>query len=97
MRDGIGCNFFDRGPDRQFIPGVMDKRAMTTEDNHGVKSPPWHIRSWSSHEGSKDRRIKRNVSKIMMHGKPTAPSAFQQKLTRALCRRIRSLRAQSIC
>ena len=34
LGDCIGRNFFDRSPDSQFIPGVMRKRTMTTEDNH---------------------------------------------------------------
>jgi hypothetical protein len=32
--DGIGDDFFDGSPDNQFIPGVVCKRTMTTEDNH---------------------------------------------------------------
>jgi len=34
MGDGIGGNFFERSADSQFTPGVVCKRAMTTEDNH---------------------------------------------------------------
>jgi hypothetical protein len=34
LGDRIGCNFFDHRPDSQFIPGVVCKRAMTTEGNH---------------------------------------------------------------
>jgi len=34
MGDCIGRNFFDRSPDSRFIPGVLCKRTMTTEDNH---------------------------------------------------------------
>jgi hypothetical protein len=34
MVDRIGRNFIDHSPDSQFIPGVVGKRTMTTEDNH---------------------------------------------------------------
>jgi hypothetical protein len=34
MVDRIGRNFFDRSPGSQFTPGVVCKRAMTTEGNH---------------------------------------------------------------
>jgi hypothetical protein len=36
MGDRIGRNFFDRGPNSRFIPGVLRKRTMTSEGNHGV-------------------------------------------------------------
>jgi hypothetical protein len=34
LGDGIGRNFFDRSPGSRFTPGVVCKRAMTTEGNH---------------------------------------------------------------
>src|SRR5258708_28090801 len=72
MGDCIGRNFFDCSPDSQFTPGVLCKRTMTTEDNH-AGGPPDRNPSCSSAEGSKDRTIKRNVSKNAMCGNPTAP------------------------
>src|SRR5882672_10077550 len=30
----IGCNFFDRSPDRPLTPGVLCKWTMPTEDDH---------------------------------------------------------------
>jgi hypothetical protein len=34
LGDGIGRDFFDRSSDSRFMPSVIGKGTMPTEDNH---------------------------------------------------------------